>query len=194
MVSTLLSIYALTKLTESIESSENLEKENSELRKALEKARHDSSENWKLACHGANILRDIADKMHEFKANHEKETLQWHRNYRNQLEFERAENLFLRDQIQDKIAAAGRANEHLRQMRRYVTDHPELHELRVENDFLRKDRRSWKRMALPLIPDDDSEWTDDDDLIDPEEKKRKAAEEAEKESKDKEGQEGGDTT
>ena len=23
-------------------------------------------------------------------------------------------------------------------------------------------------MALPLIPDDDSEWSDDDDLIDPE--------------------------
>lgn len=180
------------KLTESTVSSENLEKENSELRKALEKARHGERENWKLAYHGANILRDIADKMHEFKANHEKETLQWHSNYRKQLEIERAENLLLRDQIQDKIATAARANEHLRQMRRYVTDHPELHELRVENDFLRKDRRSWKRMALPLIPDDDSEWSDDDDLIDPEEKKRKAAEEAEKEIKDTEGGQDGD--
>jgi hypothetical protein len=77
-------------------------------------------------------------------------------------------------------------------MRRYLTDHDELHELRVANTTLRQERRMWKRMAMPLIPDDDSEWSDDDDIIDPEEKKRLAAEKAEKERKDKEGKEGGD--
>ena len=89
-------------------------------------------------------------------------------------------------------AAAFRANDHLREMRKFVTDNDEIHQLRVENISLRQQRRLWKRKALPLIPDDDSEWSDDDDIIDPEEKKRKAAEEAEKERKDKEGADGGE--
>ena len=146
-----------------------------------------------MACHGANILADILEKMHKFKAQHEADTLAWHRNYRKQLTDEREENLALRNQISDMKAAAARANEHLRQMRRYLTDNDELHQLRVENISLRQQRRLWKRKALPLIPDDDPEWSDDDDIIDPEEKKRLAAEKAEKERKDKEGEEGGDT-
>jgi hypothetical protein len=83
--------------------------------------------------------------------------------------------LRLRNRINDMIASAARANGNLRDMRRYVADHDELHELRVQNTQYRQERRMWKRMALPLIPDDDSEWSDDDDLIDPEEKKRLAA-------------------
>jgi hypothetical protein len=182
-----------SQLTSSTETSENLEKENSELRNALEKALCEKKENWKLAIHGANILSDILDKMHKFKSQHEADTLAWHRNYRKQLADEREENLNLRNQINDMKAAACRANEHLRQMRRYLTDHDELNELRIQNIQLRQERRLWKRMALPLVPQDDSEWSDDDDIIDPEEKKRKFAEEAEKERKDKEnGQEGGD--
>jgi hypothetical protein len=173
-------------------TSENLERENSELRKALEKALLDKKENWKLAVHGANILSDVLDKLHQFKSQHESDTLTWHRNYRKQLSDEREENLNLRNQINDMKAAACRANEHIRQMRRFVTDHDELNELRVQNIALRQERRIWKRMALPLIPDGDPEWSDDDDLIDPEEKKRKFAEEVEKEAKDKDGQEGGD--
>jgi hypothetical protein len=43
-------------------------------------------------------------------------------------------------------------------------------------------------MALPLIPDDDSEWSDDDDLIDPEEKKRLAIVAMEKQAKAEEGE------
>ncbi|KAG0652907.1 hypothetical protein D0Z07_0238 [Hyphodiscus hymeniophilus] len=173
-------------------SSDNIEKENSELRKALEKTLFEKKENWKLALHGANILSDILDKMHAFKSQHEADTLAWHRNYRKQLADEREENLRLRNQIDDMKAAASRANDYLRQMRRYLTDHDELNELRIENISLRQQRRLWKRKALPLIPDDDSEWSDDDDLIDPEEKKRKLAEEMEKERKDKEGPGGGD--
>jgi hypothetical protein len=149
---------------------------------------YEKKENWKLAIHGANILSDILEKMHKFKATHEADTLAWHRNYRKQLADEREENLNLRNQINDMKAAACRANEHLRQMRRYLTDHDELNELRIRNIQLRQERRLWKRMALPLIPQDDSEWSDDDDIIDPEEKKRLAAEKVEKERKDKEGE------
>ena len=156
----------------------------------MEKALYEKKENWKLAIHGANILSDILDKMHQFKSQHEADTLAWHRNYRKQLADEREENLQLRNQINDMKAAASRANDHLRDMRRHLTDHDEMHELRVENISLRQQRRLWKRKALPLIPDDDSEWSDDDDIIDPEEKKRKAAEEAEKERKEREGVEG----
>jgi hypothetical protein len=182
-----------SKLTLPTVTSENIEKENSELRKALEKTLIEKKENWKLAIHGANILSDVLDKMHTFKSQHEADTLAWHRNYRKQLADEREENQNLRDQIADMKAAASRANDHLRKMRRFVTDHDELHELRVENVSLRQQRRLWKRKALPLIPVDDSEWSDDDDLVDPEEKKRKLADDVEKERKDREGgQEGGD--
>ena len=152
----------------SLAESKNLDKEISELRKRLEKAEYDKAENWKLACHGANILADITEKMHKFREDTDRDILTWHKNYRDQLATERSENLELRNQINDMKAAAGRANEHLRQMRRWLSDHDELHELRVQNHQYRMERRFWKRMALPLIPDDDSEWSDDDDLIDPE--------------------------
>lgn len=172
-------------LTHITEDSENLEKENSELRKALEKSENNQKENWKLAVHGAEILADIAEKMHRYKEQHEVDTLAWHKNYRKQLADEREENLNLRNQINDMKAAACRANESLRQMRRYVSDNEKWHEMKVENHHLRTEKRFWKRLALPLIPDDDSEWSDDDDLIDPEEKKRELAKK-EKERKDKE--------
>lgn len=114
--------------------------------------------------------------MHKFKEQHEKDTLAWHKNYRQQLAQERQENLDLRNQIIDMKAAAARANGHLRDLRRYLTDHDERNELRIQNIALRQERRSWKRMALKHLRDSDSEFSDDDDLIDPEEKKRLAAE------------------
>ncbi|KAG9234314.1 hypothetical protein BJ875DRAFT_376745 [Amylocarpus encephaloides] len=167
------------------EESENLERENSELRKALDTTDYDKKENWKLAIHGAEILANIAEKLHQFKEQHEADTLAWHKNYRKQLADERGENLELRNQINDMKAAACRASEHLRQMRRYITDHDRLTELEIENHRLRTEKRLWKRIALPLILDNDSEWSDDDDLIDPEEKKSEVAK-REKERKDKE--------
>jgi hypothetical protein len=75
-------------------------------------------------------------------------------------------------------------------MRRYVADHDELNEMRIQNVSLRQERRFWKRLALPLIPDDDPEWSDDDDLIDSEEKKRLAAFAAEKTRKEREDGQG----
>lgn len=163
------------------------------MRKALEKCQHDKNENWKLAVHGANILGEITEKMHSFKAQHEMDTLIWHRNYRKQLADEREENLDLRNQINDMKAAACRANGHLRDMRRHLADHDELQELRVQNIQYRQERRFWKRKAMPLIPDDDPEWSDDDDLIDPEEKKRQQALRAEKNRKDREAEGGGES-
>ncbi len=161
------------------------------MRKALDKAEYDKKENFKLACHGANILADITEKMHAFKEQHEADTLAWHRNYRKQLADEREENLQLRNQINDMMAAAARANGHLRDMRKWLTNHDELNELKIQNTQLRQERRFWKRLALPLIPDNDPEWSDDDDLIDPEEKKRQDAIEAEKKRKENEDAEGG---
>ena len=175
-----------------VEDGQNLEKENSELRAALEKSDYDKKENIKLAAYGANILADICEKMHKYKEKHETDTLAWHLSYRNQLDEERAENDRLRFQIDDMRAAACRANGHLRDMRRYATDHPLLHELTVQNVALRQEKRFWKRLALPLLADDDSEFSDDDDLMDPEEKKRQAAIQVEKERKDREDGEVGD--
>jgi hypothetical protein len=161
-------------LTSALEDSKNLEKENSELRSALEKSEFNKRENWKLAIHGAQILADISEKMHRYKEQHEKDTLAWHKNYRNQLATEREENLDLRNQINDMKAAASRANGHLRDLRKHFNDHDELQELRAQIQQYRTSARYWKRMALPLLPDDDSEFSDDDDLVDPEEKKREA--------------------
>jgi hypothetical protein len=168
-----------------VEESENLEKENSELRKALDSTDFNKKENWKLAIHGAEILADVAEKLHRFKEQHESDTLAWHKNYRKQLADEREENLNLRNQINDMKASASRASDNLRQMRRFVADNDQWTELEVENHRLRTEKRFWKRMALPLIPDDDSEWSDDDDMIDPEEKKREFIK-REKERKEKE--------
>jgi hypothetical protein len=128
--------------------------------------------------------------MHRFKEQHESDTLAWHKNYRKQLADEREENLNLRNQINDMRASACRANESLREMRRFVTDNDEWHELGIQNKHLRTEKRFWKRLALPLIPDDDSEWSDDDDLVDPEEKKRQAVLKIEKERKEIEESEG----
>ncbi|TVY82617.1 hypothetical protein LSUE1_G003117 [Lachnellula suecica] len=163
------------------DEGQNLDKEVSDLRKALEDAQYNRHENFKLAVHGAEILNDIAEKVHKFKATHEADTLAWHKNYRKQLADEREENLRLRNEMNDLKAGACRANGHIRDMRRYLTDNDERHELRVENHRLRTEKRFWKRLALPLIPDDDSEWSDDDDLIDSEEKKRLEAALREKE-------------
>lgn len=126
--------------------------------------------------------------MHKYKEQHEMDTLAWHKNYRKQLADEREENLALRNQINDMRAAACRANEWLRKLRRAINDNDEVTELRIQNIALRQEKRFWKRMALPELADDDSEWSDDDDLIDPEEKKRQAAETAEKERKEKEAE------
>ncbi|RKF77606.1 hypothetical protein GcC1_062014 [Golovinomyces cichoracearum] len=152
--------------------SNNIEKELSELRRALEETELERKENWKLAVYGANILADLTEKLHQFKELHEIDTLAWHKNYRTQLAAERDENLKLRCQVNDMKAAACQASKSLRDMRRFITDNNEWHELKIQNDALRKEKRYWKRLALPLIADDDSEWSDDDDLIDFEEKNR----------------------
>ena len=165
-----------------------LETECSSLRKKLEQAEFDKVENWKLVMHACDILSDVLDKVHKFKEQHDRDTLAWHKNYRKQLADEREENLFLRNHIADMMAAAARANGHLRDLRRYLTDHDELNELRIQNHQYRMERRFYKRMAFPLIPEDDSEWSDDDDLIDPVIKERLLAEKADKEAKDKEGE------
>lgn len=103
--------------------------------------------------------------MYRFKEQHETDTLAWHKNYRLQLLNEREENMALRNRINDMMATAAKANGHLRDMRKWVDDHDVIQELRVQNYQYRMERRMWKRMALPLIPDDDSEWSDDDDLM-----------------------------
>ncbi|KAG9241715.1 hypothetical protein BJ878DRAFT_427525 [Calycina marina] len=144
--------------------TKNLEAELSRLQKELKEVEKDRDENWKLVMHGCGILADIRDKMHEFKSRTETDILAWHKSYRNQLAFEREQNLQLNNTINEMRASACRANGYLREMRRCITDNPEWHELRVQNAQFRQERRMWKRMALPLMPHDDSDFSDDDDL------------------------------
>ncbi|TAQ86020.1 hypothetical protein B7494_g5675 [Chlorociboria aeruginascens] len=156
-----------------IDTGSNMEKELSELRKALEHANYEKDENFKLCQHACHILSDVLDKMHDFKAKNESDYLAWHKSYRNQLAAEREENLELRCRIADMQAHAANASAWIRKAQRWHDDHDEFHELKVLNQFHRLRGRFFRRLALPHIPDDDpDEWSDDDDLIDPEEKKR----------------------
>lgn len=96
----------------------------------------------------------------------------WHRSYRNQLAEEREENLALRGRIADMMGAAARANEWLRKAIRAYEDDPHHEKLKVRVIDYKQRARCYKRMAMPLYPDDDSEWSDDDDIIDPVYKKQ----------------------
>ena len=112
--------------------------------------------------------------LHEFRAREDARTLAWHRSYRDQLAEERKVNLDLNNHILTMQEHAAKAMEYLRKAQRLHDDSPEWQELHIQNDALRKEIRYWKRMAMPLVPDDSDFWSDDDDLIDPEEKKRLA--------------------
>ncbi|CAD6440449.1 f7fea631-2ac5-4392-b6f3-ae020d12e702 [Sclerotinia trifoliorum] len=140
--------------------SENLEAENSQLRRAIEQSKADSEENWKLVLHAAGILEDIKEKAHNYKFQHEKDTLAWHKSYRDQLAQERKENLELRCHIADMQAHAAKANDYINQLRRYASEHKIITELTTQVHQYKSERRFWKRMACVGLREDPSEWSD----------------------------------
>ncbi|ESZ98214.1 hypothetical protein SBOR_1390 [Sclerotinia borealis F-4128] len=142
--------------------SENLENENSQLRRAIEQSKADADENWKLVLHAAGILEDIKEKAHNYKFQHEKDTLAWHKSYRDQLAQERKENLELRCHIADMQAHAAKANDYINQLRRYASEHKIITELTTQVHQYKSERRFWKRMACVGLREDPSEWSDDE--------------------------------
>ena len=157
-----------------LDTSKNLELENSRLRKELEEATFEKNENFKLCYDYAKVMADMLEKLHAFKLKTTADMSAWHRSYRNQLADEREENLNLRLRLADMQASAARGAESLRKFRRGWEEDPKNHALKIENIALRQEKRAWKRMALRHLDPDDSEFSDDDDQIDPEEKKRLA--------------------
>jgi hypothetical protein len=147
-----------------------------ELEKKLEQAKHEAKEYYDIAYAYAKTMATMLQQLHAFKAKTVADMCAWHSSYRNQLAAERAENLELRCRITDMQASAARGLEAMRKFRAAWDGSPAYWEYRTENINLRQQVRSWKRMAMPYMPDDDSEFSDDDDLIDPEEKKRLAKE------------------
>ncbi|QSZ32958.1 hypothetical protein DSL72_002541 [Monilinia vaccinii-corymbosi] len=142
--------------------SENLENENSQLRRAIEQSKIDADENWKLVLHAAAILEDIKEKAHNYKFQHEKDTLAWHKSYRDQLAQERKENLELRCHIADMQAHAAKANDYINQLRRYASEHKIITELTTQVAQYKSERRFWKHYACPGLREDPSEWSDDE--------------------------------
>ncbi|KAB8290823.1 hypothetical protein EYC80_008460 [Monilinia laxa] len=142
--------------------SENLENENSQLRRAIEQSKTDADENWKLVLHAASILEDIKEKAHNYKFQHEKDTLAWHKSYRDQLAQERKENLELRCHIADMQAHAAKANDYINQLRRYASEHKIITELTTKVAQYKAERRFWKHYACPGLREDPSEWSDDE--------------------------------
>ncbi len=139
---------------------------------------------WRtLALRAGETLANQNKLLHEMKVKTSDDILWWHTSYRDQLADEREENLRLRNQIVDMQASAARGNEALRQFRRIYDRSDLFYELKTQIVFHRQNARAWKRQAMKLLPDDDSEFSDDDDLIDPQEKKRQAAMNAEAKAK-----------
>lgn len=168
-----------------LDSGRNLESENSQLRRELDEAAFERDENYKLCREYATVMRDMLQRLHEFKIKTTTDMSAWHKSYRKQLAEEREENLNLRLRLADMQASASRGAEALRKFRRGWEEDPELTALHTENIALRQEKRAWKRMALRHLDPDDSEFSDDDDMIDPEEKKRLARVEIEKMEKRK---------
>lgn len=132
------------------------------MRKQLEASKADAEENWKIVLHAAGILEDIKEKAHNYKFQHEKDTLAWHKSYRDQLAQERKENLELRCHIADMQAHARKANDYLNQLRRYTSEHKIITELTTQVHQYKTERRFWKRMACAGLRDDSVEWSDDE--------------------------------
>lgn len=151
-----------------------LDEEARELRERLEKESHEHGE-WKvLAQQYAQAMQGMLEQAHAFKVKSAGDMAAWHRSYRDQLAAEREENLKLRLQVGDMQAAAQRGNEYLESFLREWDGSERVMKMKEEVIYYRQTARAWKRTALKMLPDDDSEFSDNDDLIDPEEKKRRA--------------------
>lgn len=158
------------------DSTRNLEVEAARLEKELDRAKFEAKEYFDIAYAYAKSMATMLEQLHAFKAKTVADMCAWHMSYRDQLAAERKENLELRCRITDMQASAARGLEAMRKFRAEWDGSPAYWEYRTENISLRQQVRSWKRMAMPYMPDDDSEFSDDDDMIDPEEKKRLAKE------------------
>lgn len=165
------------------EKQKSLDEEARQLREKLDKECHEHGE-WKaLAQQYATAMQSMLEQAQVFKVKTANDMAVWHRSYRDQLAAEREENLRLRLQVGDMQAAAQRGNEYLQSFLREWDGSERVMKMREEVTFYRQNARAWKRTALKMLPDDDSEFSDDDDLIDPEEKKRKAERQAEADAK-----------
>ncbi|KAK3359022.1 hypothetical protein B0T25DRAFT_531744 [Lasiosphaeria hispida] len=142
------------------------------LTEALEKAKCSRDANAALLSQYASVVASMLKQFHDYKAKHVADVAAWHRNYRTQLAEARAENCRLREQIWEMQAHAGSANELLRMFRARYDEDEARWERRVDAKAHRQELRFWKRLALPMMPDDDPCWSDDDDLIDTAEKRR----------------------
>lgn len=120
-----------------------------------------------------DTLKNMLAQMHAHKAREVADTCAWHRSYRNQLDIERQENVALRCEIFDKMAAASRGMEALRQARRRIEDSDSIMELRTELIAKRREARSWKRMAMKLLEQDDSAFSSNSDIADDEDEIRR---------------------
>ncbi|KAK0720684.1 hypothetical protein B0H67DRAFT_643907 [Lasiosphaeris hirsuta] len=142
------------------------------LTEALEKAKFSRDANAALLSQYASVIASMLKQFHDYKAKHVADVAAWHRNYRTQLAEARAENCRLREQIWEMQAHAGTANELLRMFRTRYDEDEARWERRVDAKAHRQELRFWKRLALPMMADDDPYWSDDDDLIDTAEKRR----------------------
>ena len=122
------------------------------MRKQLEASKADAEENWKIVLHAAGILEDIKEKAHNYKFQHEKDTLAWHKSYRDQLAQERKENLELRCHIADMQAHARKANDYLNQLRRYTSEHKIITELTTQVHQYKTERRFLEAYGLCWSP------------------------------------------
>lgn len=151
----------------------NLDTILSVLTEALDRAKNSRDANFQLVTAYARVLSTLLSHFHAYKQKHIADVSAWHRSYRTQLAEARAENSRLREQIWEMQEHAAKANAMLREFRKQYDEDQGRMDRRVEARARRQEVRFWKRLAMPDVPDDDTEvWSDDDDLVDPVEKER----------------------
>lgn len=162
----------------SLESSRNIEAENSQLRHELANSKEALEWERDSVAMCMTTLKSMLAQLHAHKAREVEDTAAWHRSYRNQLDIERQENVALRCELYDKVAAAARGMEALRRARRILEDSDPMMELRIELIARRREARTWKRKALSMLPDDDSEFSSNSDIADDDDEEARRQERA----------------
>lgn len=169
-------------LTSPLEGTRNLEVQLAILRRENEILLNDRDKNWELVLLYKRNLEMLTTLIRDFKKKTEDDALAWHANYRKQIDDERKRSLDLQLIINDKVAAAGRANAHLRAYQRAIAEDPLTEQLRQEVARYKEGYRFFKREYCDRVglPYDDSIVDEEDIAV------RKLAAEQQAESDDEE--------
>jgi hypothetical protein len=137
------------------EEETGLASEVAQLRARAEQAELEARENLETAWAYARSMKRQLELVHAFKARTVADMCAWHRSYHEQLAVERAANLELRERVSDMAMHAAEGARSLVDFRRDWDGTPAHLKQVLDGTVQRQLCRTWKRMAMPFLPDDD---------------------------------------